>query len=120
MLWARVYTLGLPRDLRYDRLAELECDLWESRHDQERRSTAIEVLGRWLTGLIDDLRWRLAYATLKEVTVFALATTAVAVSVWAYATLLAPQALPRPHGKPMGFAADGASPASSPRPSPPR
>jgi hypothetical protein len=116
-LWARVYTLGLPAGARTARLAELESDLWESGHDRRRPSTAADVLGRWLRGLVDDVRWRSSRATWKGVAGLALATTAAAVALWVYATLFAPQVLPQPHGKPMRFASERqASPPLLPLP----
>jgi hypothetical protein len=118
MLWARVYTLGLPAGARVARLAELESDLWESGQDCERQSTTGDVLGRWLAGVLDDRRWRASHATLRDVTRLALASAALVVAVWIYAAL-APQTLPEPHGRrPMRFASD--QPAPPPPPPPPR
>jgi hypothetical protein len=118
-LWARVYTLGLPAGARTARLVELESDLWESEHDRGRPSTAGDVLGRWLWGVFDDVRWRSSRATPKGVTGLALATTAAAVALWVYATLFAPQVLPQPHGKPMRFATERPAPPPPPPPPPP-
>ena len=57
--WTRVYTLGLPKDLRAARLAEIESDLWESLHDPETSSP--RILPRLAGGLIDDVCWRTSY-----------------------------------------------------------
>jgi hypothetical protein len=113
MLWARAYTIGLPARLRELRLMELESDLWESSRDAERPATTSDVIGRWLTGIGDDLRWRWAHATPRDVTSLALATTALAVAAWVCAVLLGPQVLPEPRGMPMRFANE--RPAPPPR-----
>ena len=61
-LWTRAYTLGMPADVRDERVSEIECDLWESRHDADRAATPIEMLVRLLLGIPDDLLWRLERA----------------------------------------------------------
>ena len=119
MLWARAYTIGLPHRVRESRLSELESDLWESSHDQQRPSTTSDVIGRWLTGIADDLRWRWAHATPGDVVRLLLATTALAVAGWLYAALLGPQVLPEPHGRPMRFASEHPAPPAPPPPPPP-
>ena len=64
--WVRLYTAGLEPGLRDERRAEVASDVWEETHDATRprgeTSVAAGVLGRWLTGLADDLSWRLAHA----------------------------------------------------------
>jgi hypothetical protein len=62
--WTRLYTTGLGRDVRDERLAELHSDLWE--HELEDRldgvapgSTATEMLIRLVSGMPADLAWRL-------------------------------------------------------------
>ena len=42
--WTRLYTLGVPVDLRDERRAEIESDLWESRQDAEAGGTASPAL----------------------------------------------------------------------------
>ena len=54
--WTRVYTLGLPLDLRAARRAEIESDLWDSLHDPE--VTRPQILPRLAGGLLDDVCWR--------------------------------------------------------------
>lgn len=54
--WTRVYTLGLPADLRESRRAEIESDLWESLHDPD--ATRPRILPRLAGGLMDDVCWR--------------------------------------------------------------
>ena len=48
--WTRVYTLGLPADLREARRAEIESDLWESLHDPDAPSP--QILPRLAGGLL--------------------------------------------------------------------
>ncbi len=120
MLWARAYTVGLPDHARRARLEELESDLWESDHDATRASTTGDVLGRWLSGIVDDLRWRVARATRTDAIAIAMATAVVVVAAWLYASLLGPQALPQPHGAPMRFVSDKPAPPPPPPPPPPR
>jgi len=54
--WTRVYTLGLPADLRAARRAEIESDLWESLHDPA--GPRVQILPRLAGGLVDDVCWR--------------------------------------------------------------
>jgi VIT1/CCC1 family predicted Fe2+/Mn2+ transporter len=63
--WVRLYTRGLPADVRAARQAELESDLWE--HEQWRRGevrrgrVAYEIVARLIGGMGADLSWRTAY-----------------------------------------------------------
>ena len=60
--WTRVYTHGLPRAERTARLAEIDSDLWESEHDPRAPRggwAAMQILGRLLIGIPDDLAWRM-------------------------------------------------------------
>lgn len=66
--WARIYTRGLPAGLRDPRRAEIECDLWEQRHDNQARRrrpilAALDVLGRVVRGVPADLSWRIEHRT---------------------------------------------------------
>ena len=58
--WTRVYTSGLPAELREARREEIESDLWEDVHDQERSSglLAVQMIARMLIGMPDDVGWR--------------------------------------------------------------
>jgi hypothetical protein len=61
--WVRLYTAGLPPEIREGRRAELESDLWEQEHeaaaaDGRTTKTAIQVLHRLVRGAPADLCWR--------------------------------------------------------------
>ena len=57
--WTRLYTCGLPPDLRDRRRDEVESDLWESVQDgHSDRALAWHLWGRLIGGLVDDLGWR--------------------------------------------------------------
>lgn len=62
--WTRLYTCGLPPDLREDRRAEIASDLWEHQHDAEVKQesatrAALEILIRLVAGMPADCAWRL-------------------------------------------------------------
>jgi uncharacterized protein (TIGR03435 family) len=75
--WTRVYTHGLPQAERNDRQAEIESDLWEFTHDPDAPQggwAAMQILARLLTGIPDDVAWRIdAGATAHHAPVSALA-----------------------------------------------
>ena len=61
--WLRLYTSGMPADLRDARHADVNTDLWEHQHDAygegaSRVAIAAEILLRTLVGVPDDLGWR--------------------------------------------------------------
>src|SRR5262245_11952525 len=56
--WTRVYTYGLPDDLRDARRAEVDSDLWESLSDG---TPSRHILARVALGLADDLTWSLTF-----------------------------------------------------------
>jgi hypothetical protein len=61
--WVRLYTAGLPSEIREARCAELESDLWEHEHEAvtavgRPTKTAIQVLHRLVRGIPADLAWR--------------------------------------------------------------
>ena len=66
--WARVYTFGLPSEIREARRAEIESDLWEHAHDSELGGDApspfcaLHALVRLLAGVPDGLLWRIEQA----------------------------------------------------------
>ena len=64
--WVRLYTRGVPAELRETRRAEIDSDLWEQVHDDQARgrrplATTLRVLGRVLRGVVSDLSWRLEH-----------------------------------------------------------
>ena len=56
--WTRLYTAGLPDDLRDARRAEVESDLWESVSDG---APSRHILARVALGVVDDLTWSLTF-----------------------------------------------------------
>ena len=61
--WVRLYTSGLPPDIREARRAEIASDLWEQAAGAPgcgMVTTAAEVLARMLLGIPADLSWRFA------------------------------------------------------------
>ncbi len=62
--WVRLYTKGLPPEMRDARRAEIESDLWEQGEDatangSQPDETALQVFVRLLLGTPADLTWRL-------------------------------------------------------------
>ena len=55
-IWTRLYTVGLPADVRMARCAEIESDLWESLHDPDLPRP--QILPRLAAGVVDDVCWR--------------------------------------------------------------
>ena len=61
--WTKLYTAGLGRELRTSRLAEIESDLWDQQETDaadgvSRGATAMDMFARLVTGLTDDIAWR--------------------------------------------------------------
>ena len=80
--WTRVYTLGLPGDVREARCAEIESDLWESLHDPE--AVHAQILPRLAGGIVDDVCWRAMHVPAESRTTW-LTTTAMlllAAAMW--------------------------------------
>ena len=73
--WTRLYTAGVPGDLREARRAEVESDLWESVADG---APSRHILARLALGLADDLTWSL---TVMD-------TSTRATTTWSFGTLL--------------------------------
>ncbi len=59
--WVRCYASGLPGDLRDERQAEVDSDLWEHSNDSVTGHSTVsgEILARGLLGAPADLSWRL-------------------------------------------------------------
>jgi hypothetical protein len=121
--WTRVYTYGLPPAERIARRAEIDSDLWESKHDPDASRggwAAMQVLARLLIGIPDDLAWRtdvgatphgapareLAAAGVmtgpRRMSAFGLAATIHVVAVSAVVSVVSQGPVPSPH---MGPAA---------------
>lgn len=67
--WVRLYTLGMSADMREERTAEIESDLWETRHDSSRSgswSRTLQLLRRLCAGMINDIAWRMEVAPCRE------------------------------------------------------
>lgn len=69
--WVRVYTDGLPDQVRDERREEIESDLWSQLADPIRpssadRSVAAEILIRLVAGMSADLSWRSQQVDLKR------------------------------------------------------
>ena len=63
--WVRLYTSGLPAEVRDGRREEIDGDLWEQVRDAMEigrvpRYLRSDVLVRWLLGVPADLSWRVA------------------------------------------------------------
>ncbi len=69
--WLRLYTSGMPADLRDARHADVNTDLWEHQQDAQGDGAspvaiAAEVLLRTLVGVPDDLGWRREAASARR------------------------------------------------------
>ncbi len=65
--WTGICTWGLPSAMRESRRAEIESDLWESQFDaRPGLSPALQIIMRLLLGIPDDLRWRVAHASITN------------------------------------------------------
>lgn len=61
--WVRLYTIGMPADLRETRRGEIEADLWDQEKDAHEKGipaavSEMEILLRAVLGVPDDLSWR--------------------------------------------------------------
>ena len=68
-LWTRLYTWRLAPTLAADRLAELECDVWEMQQDAQfgrGYRGARTILARLVEGMFDDLAWRMEQGPIEE------------------------------------------------------
>jgi hypothetical protein len=62
--WTRLYTCGLPSDVRNARRGEIDSDLWESVNDAGGdRGLAWQMIARLVIGIPDDLTWRTEQAS---------------------------------------------------------
>jgi TonB family protein len=124
-IWTRVYTAGLPRPERERRREEVDADVWETAHAERRvpgAPAAVEVLARLLTGVADDIGWRVEREVAMTRT-SGLAITAVAVAglagTWMIVSLRTPTP-PNPAPPPKALLlATVAAPPPPPPPPPP-
>jgi hypothetical protein len=84
--WTRVYTAGLPDDLRDARRAEVESDLWESVSDG---APARHILARLALGIADDLTWSLTFmdTSTRATAKWSVGSLLVFVLAWMWLTL---------------------------------
>ena len=68
-LWTKIYTSGLPSDVRETRRAEIASDVWHSVHDPDCDAPwklALQMILRLLLGVPNDLGWRAEHLTAPE------------------------------------------------------
>jgi hypothetical protein len=102
--WTRLYTWRLPPALRDSRRAEIESDIWESGRDSDGRPSPAHVVARLLLGVTDDLRWRMAHASIVSAFVMiivAITTTMFLVAAFWMIDLLKARRLPVPPHPPL-------------------
>jgi len=125
-LWTRVYTFGMPDDVRESRRAEIESDLWEWRHDVGARGrgapSEAHVLARLVRGVPDDLSWRLEQVVMPRAAVWGMTASGLAVlaaSGWLFVWIGDPE-VPRPPAAPTLRMEAFLAPPPPPPPPPPR
>lgn len=128
-VWTWIYTAGMSPRERTARRAEIASDVWESVHDSAERGespliAAAHLLLRLVTGVPDDLMWRMEYTInrgrpVRRSITFALIATVLATAVWVVGAMRATP-LPVPPRSPLRFAAHPPPPPPPPPPSPPR
>lgn len=64
LVWVRMYTFGVLEQDRLRRLGQVESDIWEHRAERQNDHASpwmieLEILGRTVRGLADDMFWRL-------------------------------------------------------------
>jgi hypothetical protein len=89
--WSRVYTWGMPSGPAESRRAEIESDLWELQHDADGTcglNPTVQMIGRLLGGVPDDLAWRIERAgdgedlVLRRTLAMTAAAAALLVAFW--------------------------------------
>ena len=59
LAWTRLYTAGLPAEMRQRRCAEIESDVWEFENDPDRpRFAGVHLILRLVRGAGHDVSWR--------------------------------------------------------------
>jgi hypothetical protein len=92
--WTRVYTAGLPDDLRDARRAEVESDLWESVSDG---APSRHILARLALGVVDDLTWSVTFmdTTTRNTAGWSVGSLAVFAMAWLWLSQAPQSALMR-------------------------
>lgn len=77
--WVRLYTRGLPAEVRRNRCDEIESDLWSQNQDAlanegQDASLAAEIFTRLVLGVAADVDWRLDQGRLADRTITRQAT----------------------------------------------
>ena len=124
--WTRVYTRGMPLEVRRRRCAEIESDLWESLHDPElTRPTGIQILLRFARGMPADLTWRLEHAfggeefMWRKLALLCIAAATLMAMFWSLSPRLEPAPLPKLPAKPLpNWVEKRRGPPPPPRPGP--
>jgi len=85
--WTSIYTWRMPRSVREARRAEIESDLWECQADDGASpALPIQIIGRLVLGIFDDVRWRVGHMNrnshVARAVALSIATTAVLTCVW--------------------------------------
>jgi hypothetical protein len=86
--WSSIYTWGMPRSVREARRAEIESDLWECQADDDvRPALPIQIIGRLVRGVVDDVRWRVDHMSrdrhvARRTLAFSVVATAMLMCVW--------------------------------------
>ena len=121
--WTRFYTWRVAPSLREARRAEIESDLWEHFHADGRAPTlSLEIAGRLILGIPDDVRWRIEHVSTNPVSVWraiawSLGTAAVLTCLWVGLTVR-PEQPPQPPAVP-DFSWRRTRPVPPPPPPPP-
>jgi hypothetical protein len=91
----------MVQTLRVARRAEIESDLWEHLHADEGAAHPLELLGRLLLGVPDDLRWVLEQGghplgAARRVLVMMASAVGLMMTVWILALARTPEPPPIP------------------------
>jgi TonB family protein len=96
--WTRLYTYGLPPELRDVRREEIASDLWHSARDPDNdagRHAGVQIMSRLLLGIPDDLGWRVEQQSFERRTILKFATAGLTLGA-AMVAILAFYAVPSP------------------------
>jgi hypothetical protein len=122
-VWTRCYTCCLEPSVRDARRAEIESDLYEQLHSDASHDHFVDMLGRLLCGIPDDLRWTIEqsqwrWATVGPTMLAAVGVVAVIVTLWAV-EIVRTANLPTDPGRPQTQWRGGALAPPPPPPPPP-